>query len=337
MRIGDLLNPKNDYVFKRIFGHLGNEYITKQMLQTIIETSIESITLSENTILGQNLLNDKIGIVDIHIKINNEIDVDIEMQVVREKNIEKRLLYYWSKLYTEGINKGQDYNKLHKTITILIADFKIDKLKEIPKICTKWQIREEKHQSVILTDILEVYIIEVPKIKDKKESAFLDSPKEMELIKMNKVNEKETNFTDLKGWLMFLNNPENVDFTGMSEENKEAIKKAKKVLEEISADEHERYLANLREKYIMDQKAIQEYGYDNGLEDGLKRGIEQGLEDGLKKGREQGLGDGIKRGVEQGVKDAKKQIAKEMIKQNVSIEFIMSVTKLTKEEIEKLK
>ena len=35
--------------------------------------------------------------------------------------------------------------------------------------------------------------------------------------------------------------------------NKEIVK-AKKVLEEISQDEHERYLAELREKYILDQK-----------------------------------------------------------------------------------
>ena len=34
-----------------------------------------------------------------------------------------------------------------------------------------------------------------------------------------------------------------------------AIKKAQKELEKISSDEHERYLAELREKYIMDQKA----------------------------------------------------------------------------------
>ena len=52
--------------------------------------------------------------------------------------------------------------------------------------------------------------------------------------------------------------------------NKE-IKKAKKVLEEISQDGKERYLAELREKYIMDQKAIEDAGYDKGLDDGRKK------------------------------------------------------------------
>lgn len=274
----ELLNPKNDYVFKRIFGHVGNEDITKQMLKTIIKTPIENIKLNENTVLEKDLLDDKLGIVDIHAKIDNEIDVDIEMQVAKENDIEKRILYYWSEFYIAGIKEGEDYSKLHKTIAILIANFKLDKLKEIPKFCTKWQIREEKYSSVILTDALEIYIIEVPKIEENTE-----------------VEEKE-----LKGWLTFLDNPEKMELIGMSKENEEAIKKAKEVLEEISADEHERYLAHLREKYIRDSKSIEKYGYDSGLEDGIK------------------------------------QMAKKMQEEKIPIELIISITGLTKEEIEKL-
>ena len=59
---------------------------------------------------------------------------------------------------------------------------------------------------------------------------------------------------------------------------------AKKVLEEISNDEHERELAELRQKYIMDQKAIQDFGIEKGLREGLEQGIRQGLKEGLEKG-----------------------------------------------------
>ncbi len=306
MRI-ELLNPKNDYVFKRIFGHIGNEEITKQMLQTIITYEIKDIKLNESKLLEKDLLDDKLGIVDIYAKLNENINVDIEMQVAKKSNIEKRMLYYWSKLYTKELKAGEDYSKLHKTIAILIANFKINELKEIPKFCTKWQIREEEYTSVILTDVLEIYIIEIPKIKEDKGIAR----------------------KELKEWLTFLENPEKMEMIGMSSENKEAIKKAKKVLEEISADEHERYLAHLREKYIRDSKSIEKYGYDNGLDDGIKQGIEKGLQQGIEKGFKNGLDDGIKQGVE--------KVAKAMLKQKFTIENIMSVTGLTKEEIEKLK
>ena len=92
-----------------------------------------------------------------------------------------------------------------------------------------------------------------------------------------------------------------------------AIKKAKEVLEEISKDKRERYLAELREKYILDQKAIEDAGYDKGLRDGLSRGISQGQ------------------------KEEKKKIAKNLLQLNMSIEQIEEATGLTKEEIEKLK
>ena len=59
-------------------------------------------------------------------------------------------------------------------------------------------------------------------------------------------------------------------------ENKE-IKKAKEVLETISQDEKEIRLAELREKYRMDQHAIMLAGYDKGLKEGIEQGIEQGI------------------------------------------------------------
>ena len=76
-------------------------------------------------------------IVDIHAKIDEQIDIDVEIQIVNQNNIEKRILFYWSKLYTKGIKFGDDYSKLPKIIAILIVDFKLEKLKEIPKIHTK--------------------------------------------------------------------------------------------------------------------------------------------------------------------------------------------------------
>ena len=54
------------------------------------------------------------------------------------------------------------------------------------------------------------------------------------------------------------------------------INKAKEELEKISSDEHERYLAELREKYIMDQKAIESAGYYKGIKEGKTEGINIG-------------------------------------------------------------
>jgi len=49
--IADLLNPKIDYVFKRIFGYAGNENITKSLLNSILNTKIKNLSLDCNPIL----------------------------------------------------------------------------------------------------------------------------------------------------------------------------------------------------------------------------------------------------------------------------------------------
>ena len=240
------------------------------------------------------MLDDKVGILDIKAKIDNEINCDIELQVVDRKNIEKRILFYWSKMYNMSIKSGKDYNTLEKGIVILISDYELDVLKEIEKYITKWNIREEEYQKIILTDVMEIYIIELPKFEKYKEKTD------------NKLN----------SWVKFIENPEVVDM----KENKEVCK-AKKVLEEISQDEHERYLAELRQKYIMDQKAIEGAGFDKGLKAGIEQGIEQG----------------IKQGIQQGIDQNTNAIAKKLKEQNIDIEVISKVTGLSIKEIENLK
>ena len=115
----------------------------------------------------------------------------------------------------------------------------------VKKYITKWNIREEEIYELILTDSLELYIIETRKARD---------------LGLNYENKT------LNSWLQFINNPGVI----LKMENKE-IKKAREVLEEISKDKKERYLAELRQKYIMDQKAIEGAGYDKGFEAGIEQ------------------------------------------------------------------
>lgn len=47
-------------------------------------------------------------VVCVFLKLNNEKLSDIELQVADQGNIEKRILYYWGKLYTTGIKEGEN-------------------------------------------------------------------------------------------------------------------------------------------------------------------------------------------------------------------------------------
>jgi predicted transposase/invertase (TIGR01784 family) len=87
------------------------------------------------------------------------------MQVIDYKDIENRLLYYWSKMYMQSIRVGEQYNLLKKTIIVLVSNYELDSLKKLEKTVSKWQIKESEKGKIVLTDKLEFYIIELPKFE----------------------------------------------------------------------------------------------------------------------------------------------------------------------------
>ena len=179
-----------------------------------------------------------------------EVQCNIEMQIVQNDNIEKRLMFYWSKLYSGDIKEGEDYNKLNKTIVILIADFELDSINEIEKYHTKWQIREEEYSKIILTDVLEIHIIELSKLMNRLKNRGIDEKDKVML------------------WSLFIKSPDKIGENAMSEN--EDIKKAKEELDKIKQDKRERYLAELRDKHIRDTKSIERFGYKKGIEEEQK-------------------------------------------------------------------
>ena len=261
-RKNTILSPKLDIVFQILFGEVGSEEITKDLLSTILDEQINEIDLNQNIVLRRRTLEDKMGVVDVLAKINNSEYCNIEMQIVDYKNSKKRTLYYWAKKYTQGIQKGNDYKDLKRTICVLIADFEVEDLEELG-FHSKWKIIEENERKKVLTDDFELHIIELTKIRKSK------------------ANGKDKK---LKEWLSFLENPESKEVTGYMEKN-ENMKKAKEKLNTLSADEEIRILAELREKAIRDEKSLKE-GYYN---DGIKVGIEQTNKENAKKMKEEGI------------------------------------------------
>ena len=103
-----------------------------------------------------------------------------------------------------------------------------------------------------------------------------------------------------------------------------AIFCAKFIFCRINQDKNERYLAELRQKYIMDQKAIEDAGYDKGYESGYDSGYGSGYNIGHDSGTLEGK------------KERSIEIAKKMKSKKMDIDDIIEITGLTKEEIEKL-
>ena len=97
--------PTNDYVFQRLFGHVGNEKITAELIGSIINQEIKTIKINENPITERDLKEDKVGVLDLKVRLNDEIVCDVEMQLVQQDDIEKRLMFYWGKCTRQRLKK----------------------------------------------------------------------------------------------------------------------------------------------------------------------------------------------------------------------------------------
>jgi predicted transposase/invertase (TIGR01784 family) len=123
------LSPKNDAVFKTIFGDPNNSDILTNFLQSIIDLPPEEYDCL--TIVDPNLrheaVNDKSPVLDIKLKTKSGKAIDIEIQLCNSSCLKERIVYYTSKMITEQISAGDDYKKIKSAITILITDFKLIK------------------------------------------------------------------------------------------------------------------------------------------------------------------------------------------------------------------
>ena len=241
-----MLSPKLDVVFQALFGEVGSEKITSRFLEAILNQKIESIDLSKNPILRREYPNDKLGILDIIVKLNKQEYCNIEMQVAKREEIIERILYYWGQIYTKQIKNGDNYECLQKTIVILIANFLVTGLEDL-EYHTCWKIIEEKYRKTILTEKLEIRIIELPKIVgfSNKDDELLD-------------------------WLFFIENPSSERVMKKMKENDE-LKQANEKLEQLSQDEKMRRIAQWRYKAILEENTAKSAGYKEGNKDGIEK------------------------------------------------------------------
>ena len=105
-----LLDPKNDIVFQKLFGYEKNAELLIDLLNAILQNKlispISSVEFLDRKMDTQNILDEKIGILDVRVKSDNGSSINIEIQLVNQYNMIKRTLFYLSKMYLSQIAKG---------------------------------------------------------------------------------------------------------------------------------------------------------------------------------------------------------------------------------------
>ena len=257
----ELLDPKNDYVFKRIFGEKGNEDILMSLINAILK--------GNPTIKELELLNTeypKEGVItkgcqfDILAKTDNNITINIEMQYRRNSNIRDRIIYYSDRLNVGEYKVGQKYGE--------------------KKVISIWIFAEN------LTDREEPISEIFPCFKENKNDKWevFTENKRIIIFELKKYKTTDYNYKDiLTNWVNFLQEPNILENNPLKINNNE-LDKALGKLEYISKKDEERYIIDSFTDYERDYYNDTKTAKEEGLKEGLKEGLNKGLKEGEKKG-----------------------------------------------------
>ncbi len=251
----ELLSPTVDFIFKNIFGTKDNQDLLLSFLNAVFEDAgqplVENVEIL-NPFLEKDALSDKISVLDIKARTPSGTLVNVEIQVCNERDMEKRTLYYWAKMFQSQLLIGQNYRDLHKAITINILDFNY-----LPTTHyhSTFRIREEG-TGLILTDLLEIHFIELRRLTNQ-----LAIGQHRQLVL----------------WLLFLitQGPERLEELAMQEPT---IHKAVSVLEFLSQDQRTRELYEERQKGLMTYAANIEGAREEGEQIGIQKGEQIGIQ-----------------------------------------------------------
>jgi predicted transposase/invertase (TIGR01784 family) len=168
-------NPLNDYLFFKVMGEKGDEPQLLGFLNAVLGRSgkepIESVEIKENKTFVKAILEGKSCILDVLAVLHNGTKVNIEVQLTNQYNMERRSLFYWSKVYFDSLNSGEDYRKLPNVIAINIVDF------DFPPeggVHTYFHLREATDPSLILSPVLEIHFVNM--VKWRRGEKDLDDP-----------------------------------------------------------------------------------------------------------------------------------------------------------------
>ncbi len=292
-----------DWAVKKILRSKANFGILEGFLSELLKEDIKIKQLLESESNKDTPIS-KFNRVDLLVENTKGELIIIEVQNQRQMDFMQRMLYSTSKLVVEHIIEGNPFEEIKKIISVNIVYFDLGQGDDyLYKGKTEF-IGLNKNDSLKLSD--------KQKILFKKEELSSIFP-EYYIIKVNNFNDVAKNTLD--EWIFFLKNEEikdNFSAKGLSEA------KQKLDILKLSKAEREIYEAYQFELHYQASMFLSTYTLGN-IEGNIK---------GRAEGREEGI--------EIGELNKAKEIAIKAKQNNLSIDTIITLTGLSKEDIQKL-
>ena len=248
-----LLDPKNDYVFKRLFA--GDPELTVALINDIRPDlpQVASVEIVNPTI-DPTELNGKGIVLDVRARCVDGHQYNIEMQVQRQLEWGARSLFYLARLLSQQLNAGEEYQTVASAIGIHLLDFDLFTDNEAQRSQALWrfEMRDSKQPDVVLGSELQLNLIE--------------------LKKADHLGQLPTRTGD---WVRFFEHWH--EDTIMADITHEPVKKAMGSIRQLSADEEAQRLAFVRERGLRDWNSSIRAAREEGLEQGERRVLQRQL------------------------------------------------------------
>ncbi len=305
----DILPPSDDRVFKLILTSEDAKPVLIDLISSIIKRPVVEAEVRNNEIPSGDT-EEKAERFDVNCRIDDGSQIDLEMQASRiqedadgqHQNLKGKSIYYLCDLHSSQSSKGvRRYDKLARTYQVTFCSYTI--FPERAEYVNSFSMRHDG-DNALLSDAIHVIYVELSKLQ-----AIMEKP--------------VADMTDLEKWAVFFHYASEPTYRETVNEviaSKEVLQMAGNLLMSISQDERERAVFRSRRMYQTDLQSDLATAEDRGIKIGEERGIRIGKEHGIRIGKEEG----------------KLEIARNLLKMNMSLEQIVNATGLTRQEVERL-
>ena len=194
--------------------------------------------------------------LDLRLKLNTGENINVEMQCLSQKAFLERILFYWAKLYTEDLKRGQGYEKLYPAYSLVFTDFDVLPAR-LTDYVNSFSIRLDKQPYEELTNHLKIVIVELSKFK----------------------YESLENLDKKASWCYVLKESEKIGKKESEILRKKGLGGAMALLKNVSESDRLRYEQESRDKFLFDQHWDKVYKFEEGMQKGIEKGIEKGIKE----------------------------------------------------------
>jgi predicted transposase/invertase (TIGR01784 family) len=246
-----LLDPTNDYVFKRLFARNPDLIVAlindiRPDLPPIASVDILNPDITPEAFGGKRI------VLDVLARDKDGHGYNVEIQVHRYEAWLHRGLFYLARMLSEQLVSGEDYGQLRASVGVHLLNFDLFTETEAQQQQALWrfEMRDETLPQVTLGPVFQMNVVE-----------------------LSKADRLGLYPEALNDWVVFFRHWK--ESMAMERITHEPVLRAMEELKTLSQNETDKYRALAREKALRDEISLYNQAIREGREEGEQIGIQK--------------------------------------------------------------